>query len=81
MRTVPLRIANQKFSKLVQEVENGREFLITRRGHPIAELVPHRADKTTDPSWNAAFRQMMTRLREGASLEGLKIDRDEVHER
>ena len=81
MRTVSLRIANQEFSKLVREVQNGREFLITRRGHPIAELVPHRADKTTDPKWNAAFRQMMARLREGASLGGLKIDRDETHER
>lgn len=81
MRTVPLRIANQKFSQLVQEVEDGREFLITRRGCPIAELVPHQSDKTTDPNWNAAYRQMMTRLREGASLGGLKIDRDEIHER
>lgn len=81
MRTVPLRIANQKFSKLVQEVENGQEFLITRRGHPIAELVPHQADKTADPNWNAAYRQMMTRLRKGASLGGLRIDRDEIHER
>ena len=81
MRTVPLRIAKQKFSKLVQEVENGQEFLITRRGHPIAERVPHQADKTTDPTWNAAYRQMMTRLREGASLRGLKIDRNEIHER
>ena len=78
MRTVPLRIAKQKFSKLVQEVENGQKFLITRRGHPIAELVPPQADKTSDPNWNAAFRQMMTRLREGASLGGLRIDRDEI---
>ena len=69
------------FLKLVQEVEKGQEFLITRRGHPIAELLPHRADKTTDPNWNAAFRQMVNRLREGASLGGLKIDRDEIHER
>lgn len=81
MRPVPLRIASRKLSKLVQEVENGQEFLITRRGHPIAELVPHRADTTTDPIWNAAFRQMMTQLREGASLGGLRIDRDEIHER
>lgn len=78
MRTVPLRIANQKFSKLVQEVENGEEFLITRRGHPIAELVPHRADKTADPGWNAAYRRMMMRLTEGASLGGMRIDRDKT---
>ena len=74
MRTVPLRIGNQKLSKLVQEVENGQKFLIIQKGHPIAELVPHRADKTTNPNWNADFRRMMSRLREGASLGGRKGD-------
>ena len=74
MRTVPLRIANRKLPKLVQEVENGQKLLITRKGHPVAELVPHRADKTTNPNWNADFRRMMSRLREGASLGGRKGD-------
>ena len=50
MRTVPLRIVKQKFSKLVQEVENGQKFLITRRGHPIAELVPPRLTRPQTPT-------------------------------
>jgi len=81
MRTVSLMVANQEFSKLIKEVEHGEGFLITRRGRPIAKLVPHKADKTADSEWAAAYRRMMARLEEGASLGGLKVEREELHER
>ena len=73
--------ANQEFSRLVKEVEHGEGFLITRRGRPIAKLVPHTADKTADPEWAAAYRRMVTRLDEGASLGGLRVEREELHAR
>ena len=53
MRTVSLMTANQEFSRLIREVERGEGVLITRRGRPIAKLVPHAADKTEDPEWAA----------------------------
>ena len=81
MRSVPLMTANQEFSKLIKDVERGAGFIITRRGRPIAKLVPHAADKTADPAWSAAYRRMMARLEEGASLGGLKIARDELYDR
>ncbi len=81
MRTVSLMTANQEFSRLIREVEHGGGFLITRRGRPVARLVPHRADKTADPEWVTACKRMMARLEEGASLGGLKIRRDELHDR
>jgi prevent-host-death family protein len=81
MRTVSLMTANQEFSKLIKEVERGGGILITRRGRPIAKLVPHGTEKTADPEWAAAYRRMMTRLEEGASLGGLKIDRGELYDR
>lgn len=81
MRTVSLMVANQEFSRLIKEVEHGEGFLITRRGHPIAKLVPHMADKTADPEWATAYRRMMTRLEEGASLGGLRIQREALYER
>ena len=81
MRIVSLMKANQEFSKLVKEVERGEGFLITRRGRPIAKLVPHTADKTTDSRWTAAYRRMMERLNEGASLGGLKADREDIYDR
>lgn len=81
MRTVSLMTANQEFSKLIKEVEHGEGFLITRRGRPVAKLLPHTADKTDDPEWAAAYRRMMARLEDGASLRGLKVERDEVYDR
>ena len=81
MRTVSLMAANRQFSRLVREVERGEGFLITRRGRPVARLVPHTADRTADPEWAAAHRRMMARLKEGASLGGLRVGREELHDR
>ena len=81
MRTVSLKTADQQFAKLIKEVERGESFMITRRGHPVARLVPHTADKTADPDWTAAYRRMMERLDEGASLGGLKVKREDIYDR
>ena len=53
----------------------------TRRGRPIAKLVPHIAKKAADPAWAAAYQRMMARLDEGASLGGLRVERDELYDR
>ena len=62
MRTVSLMTANQQFSRLIREVEGGEDIVITRRGRPIARLVPHLEDKIADPQWAAAYGRMMERL-------------------
>ena len=36
---ISLRDANQRFAKLVREVESGREFVVTRRGAAVARWV------------------------------------------
>lgn len=81
MRTIPLMAANQQFSKLIREVERGEGFLITRRGRPVAKLVPHTGDKMDDPEWSAAYKRMQARLQEGVPLGGLQIRRDELYDR
>ena len=81
MRTVSLMTANQEFSRLIREVERGEDIVITRRGRPIARLVPHRTDKTADPEWRAAHGRMMERLEEGVSLGGLRVERDTLYDR
>lgn len=81
MRTVSLKTANQEFSRLVKEVERGEGFLITRRGRPVARLVPHTADKAADAVWTSAYQRMMARLDEGASLGGLKVKREDIYDR
>ena len=81
MRIVSLMKANQEFSKLIKEVERGEGFLITRRGRPVARLVPHTADRTADSGWAAAYKRMMARLDEGASLGGLRAEREDLYDR
>lgn len=81
MHTVSLTTANQEFSRLIKEVSHGKGFLITRRGQPVAKLIPHTVDRSDDPDWAADYRQMMNRLEQGASLGGLRIKREELYER
>ncbi len=73
--------ANQQLSRLVRDVERGQRFLITRRGRPVAELLPYAADRTKSPRWVAAYDRMMARLEAGVSLGGLKVDREAIHDR
>lgn len=40
MRTVSAREANQRFSRLLEDAAGGEEITITRRGVPVAKLVP-----------------------------------------
>lgn len=74
--------ANQQFSRLIREVESGQGFVVTRRGRPVARILPSGEDRTEDPRWVAACERMKARLREGVSLGGLRIeDRDALHDR
>ena len=47
----------------------------------IDDLAAHGTDRTKVPERMAAYDRMMARLEEGASLGGLKFDREEIHER
>lgn len=81
MLTVSLMTANQEFSRLIKEVERGRSIVITRRGRPVAKLVPHAADRTEDPEWTAAYDRMMAQLEDGVSLGGLRVERTALYDR
>jgi len=62
MRTVTAREANQSFSKVLAEVENGETVLITKRGKPVAKLVREYGDKLDDPEWQAAYARFVDGL-------------------
>ena len=40
MKTVSAREANQHFSRLLRAAAEGEDVVITRRGKPVAKLVP-----------------------------------------
>ena len=82
-KTITLREANQAFSRCIREVEAGEEITITRRGEPVARIVPIRKKKRVlTPEQEAALARTVARMKQGWDL-GIEIplDRDALHER
>ena len=48
--------AKNKLSALLERVERGEEIIITRRGKPVARLVPVRPPYDAAEAWAAAER-------------------------
>jgi prevent-host-death family protein len=59
MRIAGIREARQNFSALLAEVKKGREIVITKRGRPVAKLVPHDRPVRGGVPNLAAFRRRM----------------------
>lgn len=81
-KTVSLREANQSLSRCVREVEAGEEITITRRGQPVARLVPVRHKRVLTPEQEAARARALEIMQKGWDL-GIEHprDRDTLHER
>jgi len=81
--TVTARDANHHFSRILDEVAGGKEFVVTRNGTPIARIVPERlADgrrKLTQEQEEALARSV-ERLRRGWPLGIKKLDREELYD-
>jgi prevent-host-death family protein len=81
-KEIALREANQAFAKYVRAVEAGESFVITRRGKPVARLVPIEPGKRVlTPEQQAARQRALERMRKGWDLGGYKFNRDELYER
>jgi len=82
MATVTAREANQHFSKILDAAARGEEVTITRRGKPVAKLVPVEvSEETVAVAEAAARRAALERLARGYA--GKTIDfwtRDELYE-
>ncbi len=54
MQTISVRQANQNFSHYLSLVERGEEFMVTKRGKPVAMLVvASGAHRASDPAEHA----------------------------
>ena len=76
---ISLRQANQNFSRYIEAVERGQEFVVTRRGEPVALLsrAPRRASRRLSVAQAAALK----RLFESARPLGIgKWRREELYE-
>ena len=62
-REVALREANQRFAEYVRAVEAGESFVITRRGRPVARLVPiSEGKRALTPEQQAARARALERM-------------------
>lgn len=78
---VTAREANQNFSGLLSKVEaRGEGFLITKRGRPVARLLPvEQAESGLTPEQRLALEEILgEKLEFGADW---TFNRDELHER
>jgi prevent-host-death family protein len=79
-KTITLREANQAFSRCIREVEAGEEITITRRGEPVARIVPIRRQRVLTPEQEAARSRTRARMEQGWHLGGGRINRDELYD-
>jgi prevent-host-death family protein len=54
-KTMTLREANPAFSRCIREAEAGEEITITRRGQPVARVVPVHRERVLSPEQEAAL--------------------------
>lgn len=78
---ISMREANQHLSRYVQWVEEGREVILTRRGKPVARLVPVEQEKRLSDGQVEALERTRRRMKKGYDLGGAFPDRDELHAR
>ena len=81
-RSVSAREGSQQFSRILRAVEAGTEIVVTRRGQPVARIVPVSAsgERRLTPEQEAADARGMERLRKGWVLGGSRFQRDELYD-
>lgn len=78
---VSIRDANQHLSQYLERVEQGTEIIITRRGKPIARVLPIEDRPRLSDAQQAARERLRERMERGYALGGARVDRDTLHER
>lgn len=79
--SISIREANQQLSRDLGRVEQGAEIVITRRGKPIARLLPIASRERLSEAQQAARERLREQMRHGYALGGTGIVRETLHER
>jgi prevent-host-death family protein len=69
--------ANRKFSRLLQGVRQGRSYVVTSHGQPVAKLSPFSATETSTAN---ARKSLLARLRKQSISRTGRWTRDELYE-
>ena len=78
-RTVSAADANRQFSEILGQAADGNVVTITRRGTPVAQLIPyHRPVDAGDEA--RAWSRLLAMLKRGAGSGIDRFDRDALYE-
>jgi len=81
MRTTELPVsaadANRRFSELLRQVREGRSFIVTSHGKPVARLSPIDSRESTS---TGARRVLLDRLRRAPVVDIGPWSRDELYQ-
>ncbi|MCW2240713.1 type II toxin-antitoxin system Phd/YefM family antitoxin [Azospirillum canadense] len=78
--TVSAADANRQFSAILGQATQGQTVIITKRGQPVAQLVPYdQAPKKT--GGGTAWTRLFQTLEDGVDLGGERFDRDALYDR
>jgi prevent-host-death family protein len=69
--------ANRKFSQLLREVKEGRSYVVTSHGRPVARIAPAQERRTVLAS---ARKALLNRLRGEAVVKVGRWKRDDLYE-
>lgn len=78
---VSLREMNQHLARYIAAVENGKEFIVTRRGRPVAKLVAASATRELTEEQKAALERIRQRMEKGWNLGGERFRREDIYDR
>jgi prevent-host-death family protein len=80
-KIVTLRDANQNFAKYLREVEGGEEIVVTRRGEPVAKIVPMPGKKRVlTAGQQEALKRLFEMSEKGYRSDGPLPSRDELYD-
>jgi prevent-host-death family protein len=80
--TVSAAEANRSFSRLLRGVREGRSYLVTAHGRPLAKIIPADSrDEDTLRIRRAALRILLERTQSQPAIDIGKWTRDELYER
>jgi prevent-host-death family protein len=74
--------ANRSFSKLLRGVRQGRSYVVTAHGRPVARIVPAaERDETEQRVRAAAWRSLLERVKKQPIIHVGPWTRDELYDR
>ena len=68
--------AKSRLSHLLDRVERGEQFVITRHGHPIARLIPEPGGPNRAAARAAV--EAITRLRHDLAARGVRVTQEDI---